>query len=117
MTLGEKHNGNVSYLTKNRDINLAQTIDIQQQNNQQQTDTMASATANEKNSVINKHAAASGVVTIFSKQSEAIISFLRAARSGDLGKVLEFLESAQITDINACNASFRHREQGENSVL
>ncbi|XP_018802934.1 PREDICTED: ankyrin-3 isoform X1 [Bactrocera latifrons] len=105
MTLGEKHNGNVSYLTKNRDINLAQTIDIQQQNNQQQTDTMASATANEKNSVINKHAAASGVVTIFSKQSEAIISFLRAARSGDLGKVLEFLESAQITDINACNAN------------
>nr|XP_014098225.2 ankyrin-3 [Bactrocera oleae] len=105
MTLGEQHNGSVSYLTKSRDINLAQTIGIQQQNNQQQKDKMALATANEKNSLINKHVAVSGVLAISSKQNEAIISFLRAARSGDLGKVLEFLKSGQITDINACNAN------------
>ncbi|XP_036335304.1 ankyrin-3 isoform X2 [Rhagoletis pomonella] len=37
--------------------------------------------------------------------NDATISFLRAARGGDLGKVLEFLESGQITDINACNTN------------
>ena len=68
MTLGEQHNGSVSYLTKSRDINLAQTIGIQQQNNQQQKDKMALATANEKNSLINKHVAVSGVLAISSKQ-------------------------------------------------
>ncbi|XP_054091606.1 ankyrin-3 isoform X2 [Zeugodacus cucurbitae] len=104
MTLGEVHNGNVSSLTKNRDMNVTQTIDTQQQNNQEQTDKMALASVNEKNNVINKHAAAAAV-TSSSKQNEATISFLRAARSGDLGKVLEFLESGQITDINACNAN------------
>lgn len=67
MTLSEVRNGTVSYLTMNRDMNLAQTIDIQQ-NNQQQTDTIALATANERNCVINKHAAAAGAATTSSKQ-------------------------------------------------
>lgn len=39
------------------------------------------------------------------KQNDVIISFLRAARSGDLSKVVEFLENGQITNINACNAN------------
>ncbi|XP_068152331.1 ankyrin-3 [Drosophila tropicalis] len=39
------------------------------------------------------------------KQIDATISFLRAARSGDLRKVLEFIESGQISDINTCNAN------------
>lgn len=44
------------------------------------------------------------IIYLLLLQNEATISFLRAARSGDLGKVLEFLDSGQITDINACNA-------------
>uniref|UniRef100_A0A1A9WQD0 Death domain-containing protein n=1 Tax=Glossina brevipalpis TaxID=37001 RepID=A0A1A9WQD0_9MUSC len=39
------------------------------------------------------------------KQNDVTISFLRASRSGDLSKVVEFLESGQITDINTCNAN------------
>ncbi|XP_017869043.1 PREDICTED: ankyrin-3 isoform X1 [Drosophila arizonae] len=39
------------------------------------------------------------------KQNDATISFLRAARSGDLGKVLEFIDSGLITNINTCNAN------------
>ncbi|XP_017853571.1 ankyrin-3 isoform X2 [Drosophila busckii] len=39
------------------------------------------------------------------KHSDATISFLRAARSGDLPKVLEFIEEGLITDINTCNAN------------
>ncbi|XP_023167866.2 ankyrin-3 isoform X2 [Drosophila hydei] len=38
-------------------------------------------------------------------QSDATISFLRAARSGDLGKVLEFIDGGLITNINTCNAN------------
>uniref|UniRef100_A0A1A9UPQ5 Death domain-containing protein n=1 Tax=Glossina austeni TaxID=7395 RepID=A0A1A9UPQ5_GLOAU len=37
--------------------------------------------------------------------NDVTISFLRASRSGNLRKVVEFLESGQITDINACNAN------------
>ncbi|XP_053968012.1 ankyrin-3 isoform X3 [Anastrepha ludens] len=100
MTLGEILNGNVSVLTKNSDMSLGQTIGIQKQNNQHQTDEMAVASTNEKNTNIIRNTTA-----VASKQNDATISFLRAARSGDLCKVLDFLESGQITDINACNAN------------
>ncbi|XP_034471914.1 ankyrin-3 [Drosophila innubila] len=39
------------------------------------------------------------------KQSDETISFLRAARSGDLAKVLEFINGGLISDINTCNAN------------
>ncbi|XP_044251362.1 ankyrin-3 isoform X2 [Drosophila takahashii] len=39
------------------------------------------------------------------KQNDATISFLRAARSGDIKKVVDFLESGEISDINSCNAN------------
>ncbi|XP_017072440.1 ankyrin-3 [Drosophila eugracilis] len=39
------------------------------------------------------------------KQNETTISFLRAARSGDIKKVVDFIESGQISDINSCNAN------------
>ncbi|XP_043657488.1 ankyrin-3 [Drosophila teissieri] len=39
------------------------------------------------------------------KQNEATISFLRAARSGDIKKVVHFLDSGEISDINNCNAN------------
>ncbi|KAH8418164.1 hypothetical protein KR009_007112, partial [Drosophila setifemur] len=39
------------------------------------------------------------------RQIDATISFLRAARSGDIKKVLNFLESGEVSDINSCNAN------------
>ncbi|XP_037709722.1 ankyrin-3 isoform X1 [Drosophila subpulchrella] len=39
------------------------------------------------------------------KQNDATISFLRAARSGDIKKVIDYLESGEISDINSCNAN------------
>ncbi|KAH8376057.1 hypothetical protein KR093_011337, partial [Drosophila rubida] len=38
-------------------------------------------------------------------QCDETISFLRAARSGDLEKVLEYINSGLIVDINSCNAN------------
>lgn len=37
-------------------------------------------------------------------QVDANTSFLRSARAGDLGKLVDFLESGEVTDINASNA-------------
>nr|XP_043069255.1 ankyrin-3 isoform X2 [Drosophila bipectinata]XP_043069256.1 ankyrin-3 isoform X2 [Drosophila bipectinata] len=43
--------------------------------------------------------------TINEKQNDGTISFLRAARGGDLDKLLSFLKSGEISDINCCNAN------------
>ncbi|XP_023158971.1 ankyrin-3 isoform X2 [Ceratitis capitata] len=94
MTLDELHNENASTVSKNGDICLEQTIETHQHNDQEQGDQMD--LANQKQH--NKH-------TADFKPNEATVSFLRAARSGDLRKVLEFLESKQIVDINSCNAN------------
>lgn len=37
-------------------------------------------------------------------QADTNTSFLRAARGGELGKLVEFLETGQILDINTSNA-------------
>lgn len=37
-------------------------------------------------------------------QVESNTAFLRAARAGDLEKLVEFLDVGEVTDINACNA-------------
>ncbi|XP_017110973.1 ankyrin-3 [Drosophila elegans] len=39
------------------------------------------------------------------KQNDATIAFLRAARSGDIKKVVDFIENGEISDINSCNAN------------
>lgn len=39
-----------------------------------------------------------------SLQTDPNTEFLRAARAGDLGKLIDFLESGEVTDINTCNA-------------
>lgn len=44
------------------------------------------------------------LILLFLQATDANISFLRAARSGDKEKVIEFLESGQVADINTCNA-------------
>ncbi|XP_022217443.2 ankyrin-3 isoform X1 [Drosophila obscura] len=43
--------------------------------------------------------------TKYEKQIDSTISFLRAARSGDITKLLDFIESGEISDINTCNAN------------
>lgn len=37
-------------------------------------------------------------------QVDANTSFLRAARAGELDKIIDFLERGEVTDINASNA-------------
>ncbi|EDV45272.1 ankyrin-3 [Drosophila erecta] len=44
-------------------------------------------------------------ININIKQNDATISFLRAARSGDIKKVVNLLDSGEISDINNCNAN------------
>ncbi|XP_055548779.1 ankyrin-3-like isoform X3 [Wyeomyia smithii] len=39
------------------------------------------------------------------KQNDTNTAFLRAARAGDLPKLIEYLETGQVTDINTCNAN------------
>ncbi|XP_038110807.1 ankyrin-3 isoform X1 [Culex quinquefasciatus] len=39
------------------------------------------------------------------KQNDTNTAFLRAARAGDLPKLIEYLETEQVTDINTCNAN------------
>ncbi|XP_055644477.1 ankyrin-3-like isoform X3 [Toxorhynchites rutilus septentrionalis] len=39
------------------------------------------------------------------KQNDTNTAFLRAARAGDLQKLVEYLETEQVTDINTCNAN------------
>nr|XP_029709270.1 ankyrin-3 isoform X2 [Aedes albopictus] len=39
------------------------------------------------------------------KQNDTNTAFLRAARAGDLQKLIEYLETGQVTDINTCNAN------------
>lgn len=40
----------------------------------------------------------------FVPQIDANTSFLRAARAGELDKLIEFLETGEVTDINSSNA-------------
>ncbi|XP_053677008.1 ankyrin-3-like [Anopheles nili] len=39
------------------------------------------------------------------KQNDTNTAFLRAARAGDLQKLIEYLETGQVTDINTCNTN------------
>ncbi|XP_030379870.1 ankyrin-3 [Scaptodrosophila lebanonensis] len=102
MTLGEIQNGNVTSLTKNRGGEMTTTTTTTDVNthghghghhgHQQHSEPVDNGNLDNGSA---KH----------QKQSDATISFLRAARSGDLGRVLEFIETGQITDINTCNAN------------
>lgn len=42
--------------------------------------------------------------SFFFLQNDTNTAFLRAARAGDLPKLIEYLETEQVTDINTCNA-------------
>ncbi|XP_055922516.1 ankyrin-3 isoform X2 [Eupeodes corollae] len=86
MALGDTKNGNLPSMTK--DIQLPTAVETAPQNNEQIERGSTEKMAHKVN-----------------KQIDATISFLRAGRSGELGKVIEFLESGQVTDINTCNAN------------
>ncbi|XP_055858103.1 ankyrin-2 isoform X2 [Episyrphus balteatus] len=86
MALGDTKNGNLPSMAK--DIQLPTAVETAPQNNEQIERGSTEKIAHKLN-----------------KQIDATISFLRAGRSGELGKVIEFLESGQVTDINTCNAN------------
>ncbi|XP_037949421.1 ankyrin-3 [Teleopsis dalmanni] len=88
MTLGEKikHNGNMSTLATKNSNQI-----ISQQNNEHLS--VKEKTSGDAGNNAN------------TMQADVTISFLRSARSGDLEKVLEFLETGQIVDINSSNAN------------
>ncbi|XP_046807629.1 ankyrin-3-like [Lucilia cuprina] len=97
MTLDEMQNGNVvnSLKTNSQNHNLQMDkINLTNERNFHQNNNNINNNVNNANSQ-QQH----------SKQNDVTISFLRAARSGELSKVVEFLESGQITDINTCNAN------------
>ncbi|XP_064537491.1 ankyrin-3 [Drosophila montana] len=91
MTLGEPLN---EIQTKSQGHETATAIKRTQIQINQNSDTMDNGYIDKAN-IVAKH----------QKQNDATISFLRAARSGDLGKVLEFIDAGLITDINTCNAN------------
>ncbi|XP_037817841.1 myb-like protein D [Lucilia sericata] len=97
MTLDEMQNGNVvnSLKTNSKNHNLQMDkTNLTNERNFHQNNNNINNNENNANLQQQQH----------SKQNDATISFLRAARSGELSKVVEFLESGQITDINTCNA-------------
>ncbi|XP_055383981.1 ankyrin-3 isoform X2 [Condylostylus longicornis] len=85
MALGESQNGTVTNASNNKHSEKNDKIEMQNDNQH--------------------HNKGGGHEKKTTKQADANISFLRAARSGDFEKVIEFLESGQVTDLNTCNAN------------
>ncbi|XP_063707061.1 ankyrin-3-like isoform X2 [Culicoides brevitarsis] len=79
----------------------------QQQQQQQQTEqqTAIETTAETTNNIGNGTNGVQKPVKNVEKQADTNTSFLRAARGGELGKLVEFLETGQILDINTSNAN------------
>uniref|UniRef100_A0AAG5DCF3 Ankyrin n=1 Tax=Anopheles atroparvus TaxID=41427 RepID=A0AAG5DCF3_ANOAO len=65
------------------------------------------STSNEKlNNIVNGGGAGAAEKSRSNnKQNDTNTAFLRAARAGDLQKLIEYLETGQVTDINTCNAN------------
>ncbi|KAM7341268.1 ankyrin isoform 2-T3 [Cochliomyia hominivorax] len=93
MTLDEMQNGNVVTSLKTNSQNHNLQMD--------KTNLINERNFHQNNNNVNNNANPNQHI----KQNDVTISFLRAARSGELSKVVEFLESGQITDINTCNAN------------
>ncbi|XP_058177359.1 ankyrin-3-like [Anopheles ziemanni] len=81
----------------------------QQQQQPQGQAQIQPSTSNEKLNNIVTGGGAGGGATEKSrsnnKQNDTNTAFLRAARAGDLSKLIEYLETGQVTDINTCNAN------------
>uniref|UniRef100_A0A453YZ13 Uncharacterized protein n=1 Tax=Anopheles gambiae TaxID=7165 RepID=A0A453YZ13_ANOGA len=64
------------------------------------------STSNEKlNNLVNGGGATTEKSRSNNKQNDTNTAFLRAARAGDLQKLIEYLETGQVTDINTCNTN------------
>ncbi|XP_049287675.1 ankyrin-3-like isoform X7 [Anopheles funestus] len=64
------------------------------------------STSNEKlNNIVNGGGATMEKSRSNNKQNDTNTAFLRAARAGDLQKLIEYLETGQVTDINTCNTN------------
>ncbi|XP_065370711.1 ankyrin-3 [Calliphora vicina] len=97
MTLDEMQNGNVVTSLKTNSQNHNLQMD--------KTNLTNERNFHQNNNNINNNVNNANSQQQHSKQNDVTISFLRAARSGELSKVVEFLETGQITDINTCNAN------------
>ncbi|XP_061509778.1 ankyrin-3 isoform X9 [Anopheles gambiae] len=64
------------------------------------------STSNEKlNNLVNGGGTTTEKSRSNNKQNDTNTAFLRAARAGDLQKLIEYLETGQVTDINTCNTN------------
>ncbi|XP_041779505.1 ankyrin-3 isoform X4 [Anopheles merus] len=78
----------------------------QQQQPPQGQAQIQSSTSNEKlNNLVNGGGATTEKSRSNNKQNDTNTAFLRAARAGDLQKLIEYLETGQVTDINTCNTN------------
>ncbi|XP_050076384.1 ankyrin-3 isoform X7 [Anopheles maculipalpis] len=83
----------------------APTAALKQQPPQGQAQVQPS-TSNEKlNNIVNGGGATMEKSRSNNKQNDTNTAFLRAARAGDLQKLIEYLETGQVTDINTCNTN------------
>ncbi|XP_053696906.1 ankyrin-2 isoform X2 [Sabethes cyaneus] len=85
MALEETQNGSV---VPQKDV--AQKQQIQPSSSTEKLNAVANGTEKSRNN---------------NKQNDTNTAFLRAARAGDLPKLIEYLETGQVTDINTCNAN------------
>ncbi|XP_058820039.1 ankyrin-3 isoform X3 [Topomyia yanbarensis] len=85
MALEETHNGSV---VPQKDDAQKQHIEASSSN--EKLNAVANGTEKSRNN---------------NKQNDTNTAFLRAARAGDLQKLIEYLETGQVTDINTCNAN------------
>ncbi|XP_052898420.1 ankyrin-3-like isoform X2 [Anopheles moucheti] len=79
---------------------------LKQQPPQGQAQVQPTSTSNEKlNNIVNGGGATMEKSRSNNKQNDTNTAFLRAARAGDLQKLIEYLETGQVTDINTCNTN------------
>ncbi|XP_049547699.1 ankyrin-3 isoform X4 [Anopheles darlingi] len=112
MALEETQNNNGSAVAVVPKESVPQPLKQQPQQQQQQQQGQAQiqpSTSSEKlNNIVNGGGGAalsSDKSRSNNKQNDTNTAFLRAARAGDLPKLIEYLETGQVTDINTCNAN------------
>ncbi|XP_050087585.1 ankyrin-3-like isoform X5 [Anopheles aquasalis] len=109
MALEETQNNNGSAVAVVPKESVPQPLKQQPQQQQQGQAQIQPSTSSEKlNNIVNGGggaALASDKSRSNNKQNDTNTAFLRAARAGDLPKLIEYLETGQVTDINTCNAN------------
>ncbi|XP_035777592.1 ankyrin-3-like isoform X2 [Anopheles albimanus] len=107
MALEETQNNNGSAVAVVPKESVPQPLK-QQPQQQGQAQIQPSTSSEKLNNIVNGGggaALASDKSRSNNKQNDTNTAFLRAARAGDLPKLIEYLETGQVTDINTCNAN------------